>query len=167
MSPEATTSAPSQFQFVALAVNKAVYEFLGGVIAPTDKSQPNIVTLEVGASAHISVDATHAFVRLEVKVLPDQTIQPYRIEVAVGATFTSQNATHDELLKFCRMSAPSILFPYIRETVHRLTMDAPYGAVRLDPVNISMLLNTTEWSVSSTPVEATAGSTEPGPPSSR
>lgn len=68
---------------------------------------------------------------------------------------------------FCKSAAPSILFPYIREIVHRMTIDAPNGVVRLDPINISAALNSTEWQVSEVSDGETNVSTAPPPPSSQ
>lgn len=165
MSPEATPPQ-AQFQILNLVVTKAIYEFLG-VAAPQDKERPVVlnVGIEISASAQIAKDGTAAFVKLDTKVLPDQEWQPYRIEVGIGAAFSSQGGTADDLLKFCQIVVPSILFPYIRETVHRLTSDAPNGPVRLNPMYISQLLNQTDWNVIETPSLGLTDSTELPPPS--
>jgi preprotein translocase subunit SecB len=165
MSPDATT-LQVQFEFVSLFVTKAIFEFLAGE-GPQTSERPPIVSIgfEVGAEAQIANDGAGAFVKLETKIIPDQKWQPYRLEVSLGAAFRSQGSTVDELLTFCRVAAPSILFPYVREIVHRLTMDAPNGAVRLNPMNISQLLNQTEWTITQATSLTPADSTEPQQPS--
>ncbi len=163
MSPDAPPVQTTTFEFQHLVVTKAIYELLAGG-APIATERPPVVNVafEIAASAKVSKDGRAAFIGLETKILPDQQWQPYRIEVNLGAAFASNTSSFEELLTFCRVNAPSILFPYIRETVHRLTADAPHGPVRLNPINISQLLNQTDWDISET---ANADSTEPPPPS--
>ena len=157
MSPD-DSNGPKQFHFVNINVTRTLFELLDntaatGVIGPPGQSI--VVGLEIGASVQLASDARSAFVRLDTRVLPDTKFQPYKIEVTLGAIFTSQDATAEQVIEFCRVAGPTILFPYVREIVHRLTMDAPHGPVRLDPVNVSQMLNTSAWEVvrPSTPSE--------------
>lgn len=41
---------------------------------------------------------------------------------------------------FCRNSAPTILWPYVRQAASLLTSDGRYGPLRLDPISIAGLL---------------------------
>jgi preprotein translocase subunit SecB len=166
MSPDVITRQ-IQFEFVRLAITKAIFEFLGSsAYQTTEKPAVVGINIEVGASVQLSMDRTGAFVTLDIKVTPDQQWQPYRLEVTIAAAFRAQDSSPEDLLTFCRVAAPSILFPYVREIVHRLTMDAPDGPVRLNPMNISQLLNQTEWAVKTDEPDSThAVSTEPLPPS--
>jgi len=160
-SPDAPTA--KQFNFAGLSVAKALYELIG-VVVPGSKPIPPVVNvgLEVAATVELSSDPSGAFVKLDIKVIPDKEFQPYRIEVTIGGIFTSPDATTDELLQFCRVAAPSILFPYVRETVYRLTLDAPHGVVRMNPVNISQILNAGgDWNVVTPEPGAATASTEP------
>ena len=147
MSPDDVSGA-AEYRFAGLFVPKSIFEVVGTVTSNVTGPKTVAVGLEVGASAALLEDGHAAFVKIEIKIIPDQTIQPYRIEVTIAATFTTTNASQDQMLIFCQQAAPSILFPYIREIVHRMTMDAPHGVVRLDPVNISAMLNKTQWDVS-------------------
>lgn len=157
MSPE-TTAAPPTFEFVNLSVTKAIYELLAKSPQPGERPPIVNVGLEIGASAQIIKDGTGAFVKLETKITPDPLWQPYRIEVTLGAAFQAKRSTAEDLRAFCQFAAPSILFPYIRETVHRLTADAPHGPVRLNPMNISQLLNQSDWDMTEgvAPTDSTA-----------
>jgi preprotein translocase subunit SecB len=150
MSPKGPEgSGPSKFELAQFVVTKAIFELIGQP-ASTPESRPAALELkiEVGASAQLAADGKGAFVTLQTKVVPDAQWQPYRIEVTVAAAFGSPNSTTEQVLTFCRVAAPSILFPYVREIVHRLTMDAPHGMVRLQPLNIAAMLNETEWKIS-------------------
>ena len=162
MSPEPESgSGPTQFSLLNIFVTKAIYEFIGEEFKPTRPAKLN-VNIQVTASVKLFEKLNGAFIELDVKCVPDQEWQPYRLEVKIGAVFQEQGGTSEELVAFCRVAAPSILFPYIRETIHRLTMDAPAGVVRLDPMNISLLLNQTEWQVSQV---SDLAATAPQPPS--
>lgn len=147
MSPEEPSGNVSvKFELAQFAVTRSIFELIGHPARP-DEPRPATVEigLEVGASAQLMADNTGAFVTLQTKIIPDQQWQPYRLEVTVAAAFRSSDSTQEQLLTFCRVAAPSILFPYIREIVHRLTMDAPHGIVRLNPLNIAAMLDETEW----------------------
>jgi preprotein translocase subunit SecB len=72
-----------------------------------------------------------------------------------------ESGNDDEFQRFCRVSAPNILFPYAREHVSRLTSDAPNGIIRLDPVNFSGFLQPSRWMASG----GSSSPTEPSPPS--
>lgn len=82
---------------------------------------------------------------LAVTVTPDAKWQPYRLEVTVAGAFAGENVTSEQFDQFCRLAVPPILFPYVREIVHHVTMDAPYGAIKIDPINIAEMLNQTAW----------------------
>ena len=123
------------------------------------------VQLSVNASIGVSEERV-AQLRLVLGVVPDAHVQPYNIVVDVVGTFSTRNGTAYQLGEFCRLAAPGILFPYIRELIDRTTTYAPYGAVRLDPMNINQLINQTPWADVPQPVKAPTGvsSTSPARP---
>ena len=170
MSPEAESAAPPAFTLLHIIVTKAVYEFvgnemnIGGVLPP--KLQVNIEMIAgVKLFAITTTEgAGHgALVELDCKIKPNMEWQPYRLEVKIAGMFQTLNGTAQDLMVFCQKAAPSILFPYIRETAHRLTMDAPAGVIRLDPTNISALLNQKPWGE----VNLNPSATAPQQPSSQ
>jgi len=113
MSPD-EVPRQAQFELVNLFITKAIFEFLGGDGPKRAGRPPTVNTgFEVVAEAKLATDGTGAFVKLDTKIIPDQDWQPYRIEVSIGAAFRAQGNTMDELLAFCRIAVPSILFPYI------------------------------------------------------
>lgn len=170
MSPDPESKGPPTFTLLNIFVTKAAYEFLGGDDFKIGARPPRLnVNLEMIAGVKLlavqtAEGAGHgAVVELNTKIIPDMEWQPYRLEVKIMGMFQTLNGSVEELMVFCQKAAPSILFPYIRETAHRLTMDAPGGVIRLDPMNISTLLNQNPWSEAS----VTASATEPQQPSSQ
>ena len=62
-----------------------------------------------------------------------------------GTFKAEESVAEDDLTRFARTAVPIILFPYLREQVHRVTMDGTYGPVRMDPVNLASLLGPEGW----------------------
>lgn len=169
MSPETESKAPPTFSLVHIAVGKALYEFIGGDNLKIGPRPPKLeVKLEIVAGVKlfsvVTADgpAHGAVIELDSKIIPDMEWQPYRLEIKIAGAFHTLDGTAEDMMVFAKKAAPSILFPYIRETAHRLTMDAPAGVIKLDPMNISTLLNQNPWS---DPVNLSAN--EPPQPSSQ
>lgn len=77
---------------------------------------------------------------------PDPRHQPYRIEVVLSGIFVAgEGVTEAELTFFAQNAVPTILWPYVREAVYRITQDARYGPTRLDPINVSGVLAQPGW----------------------
>lgn len=164
MSPDAEApKGPAQFKLVQIFVSKALFELTGDNFNIPRPPHIN-VNVGVGASIKLFADLNGAFVELDTKFTPDQQWQPYRVEVKMGAVFQIQGGKTEDLVNFCKVGAPSIMFPYIREIAHRLTGDAPAGPMRIDPMNISGLLNQSDWNVTQL---TETDSTVPPPPSSQ
>jgi preprotein translocase subunit SecB len=171
MSPETESKAPPTFSLVNIVITKAVYELIGDQEVNIGVRPAKIdVKLELIAGVKLfnvqtadGADHQGALVELDSKIIPNLEWQPYRLEVKIAGMFQTQNGTIEDLKTFCQKAAPSILFPYIRETAHRLTMDAPAGPIRLDPMNIASLLNQKPWS----DANVNASATEPQQPSSQ
>ena len=75
----------------------------------------------------------------------------------MSGLFSAENATVEVFAQFCRNSVPPILFPYVREIVHRSTMDAQYGTIKIGPINIQDLISRSVWE---SETEADSESTE-------
>jgi preprotein translocase subunit SecB len=141
MSPEIP---PAQFRFVRYWVDKAIFKELPRE-TPKDGEQkperiPTQIVINVGAGVH--EDLKRGQLTLEAKVTPDPKWRPYEIEVAVTGQFeaASDEVTSEQLNMFFRMNVPIILFPYVREVVHRITSDGRYGQVKIDPMNLQLPL---------------------------
>ena len=166
MAEQATESQLTQFQFTGFAVNRAVFEHVKRVQPEPGEAKPSELNHNLVVGASISaIGENKAEIHLGMTVQPDPKWMPYKVEVEVIGHFSMVTGTADMFDKFCRLVAPPILFPYIREAIHRLTMDGRYGAVRLNPINMQALLNRTEWQT--VPAAASTAASEPSPPSSQ
>lgn len=153
MSPNPERKAPPSFSLLQIMVTKAVYEWIGSEELKIGARPAKLeVNVEMIAKVKLlSVETAQgpghgAIVELDCAIKPNMEWQPYRVEVNIAGAFHTIDGTVEDLMNFAQKAAPSILFPYIRETAHRLTMDAPAGVIRLDPMNIAMLLNQNPWS---------------------
>jgi preprotein translocase subunit SecB len=172
MSPEQEEpTAPPRYYLERFQISRSVFETILREPIADGETRPPLVNVGVQMNANIlsSTESMRAVVTLEAFIVPDRKWQPYRLEVTITGGFRGENMTAEQFDLFCKLSAPPILFPYIRETVHRQTMDAPFGPVKMDPLNVSQLLNNTPWSEGQATVGAdgTIASTEPPQPSER
>jgi preprotein translocase subunit SecB len=161
-------SVATQFQFTGFAVNRSTFEHLKRVPPALEESKPDEITHNFVVGAGIIGRADNkAEVRLGITVQPDPKWMPYKVEVEISGQFEMVGGGTPQLFEnFCQVIAPTILFPYIREAVHRLTMDGRYGVLRLNPLNIQALLNSAEWKTA--PIgEDAANASAPSQPSSQ
>jgi preprotein translocase subunit SecB len=167
MPPEtvATDNQEWRFAFQRLIVRRALFELVERAPLAEGESRPATIdaSLQIGASIRINPETLQSVLTLDVKVLPDLKWQPYRVEMLISGVFVGEMGTVEVLGEFSRLSAPAILFPYIREAVHRMTMDAPFGPLRLNPINIQEMLNRGPWAQE----ETISASNEPPPPSAQ
>jgi len=98
-------------------------------ITRPDESLPNM--------SEVVVDAT---------LTPDPTRQPYSLRVSLSGVFVAPEGTESaEFETFCKKAAPVILWPYVRSLVSAVTTDAPFGPIRLDPLNMTAVLAEEGW----------------------
>lgn len=149
MQPEtvATDNQEWRFAFQRLIVRRALFELVERAPIAEGEARPATIdaSLQIAANIQINPETLQSVLTLDVKVLPDLKWQPYRLELLISGIFVGEMGTVEVLAEFTRLSAPAILFPYVREAVHRMTMDAPYGQVRLNPINIQEMLNRLPW----------------------
>lgn len=167
--PPTAVPATTVFAFNAFHVMGVLFEQVPLVPLAQGEQAPTLgqdTQMGVQAVASIATDNI-GLLRLAVTIVPNPRIQPYKISVDVQGTFSMVTGTREQLAEFCRVNAPMILFPYIRQIVDRITVDAPYGAVRLNPMNITQWLNQTPWKDAPVPTAETASalsSIAPAPP---
>lgn len=145
MSPDQEPKAVAQtatFAFARLIVRKACFEQIDRVQPAPGEERPKQVpaSINIGFGVQIGQDGSEGQLTLTVNVAPDPKWHPYKIEVVVSGLFKSKDATSEVFDQFCKFTAPSILFPYVRQVVHSLTMDGVAGPIKLDPVNIERLV---------------------------
>lgn len=90
-------------------------------------------------------DHEEAIVTLKIGITGDPKWMPYFVEVDVVGVFTCTAGFPKQFDSFTKVNAPTILFPYVREMVFRLTTDGPFGAIRLDPINVASVLGQNTW----------------------
>lgn len=156
--PQASPTGEALFDFLGFAVQKLSFEHVTRVKPAAGEVAPTAVDYNLTIGAKIRGLGQRAEVTLGTTVIPDPKWRPYKIEVEVVGRFSTSNGTVEQIQLFCQRAAPPILFPYIREIVHRVSMDGRFGPVRLNPLNVQSMLNQTEWSdvppEGMTPVEA-------------
>ena len=143
-----------RFHFRRYLVHRALFDEIDTKPAAAEgETRPSRVNVElaINASVNVSNEAAGAAVFLNVHVTPDPKWQPYRVEVTVSGVFVGENTTRQQFDQFCRLNAPVILFPYIRQIVHALTAEAQYGSVIMDPVNMQEMLSGSKWRESAKP----------------
>lgn len=87
-----------------------------------------------------------AEVVLDVTIRPDPSKQPYVLRIVMSAVFVVPSSCDGDVLDaFCRQSAPSILWPYLRALASSVSADGRYGPIRLDPVNLADFLRKNQW----------------------
>jgi preprotein translocase subunit SecB len=132
---------PGVFSFLTMAVTRV--SFLELPLIPkelTDVESDAVHTnTEILLHTGLTEDNKQGRAALTVKVTPDPKKRPYAIEIDIEGVFEMKSGTSDQFTAFLTAGAPAILFPYVRELVHRVTSDGKYGLVRLNPMNLSKL----------------------------
>jgi preprotein translocase subunit SecB len=98
---------------------------------------------------------------LKLTVTGDPRTKPYRVHLEIVGEFAGkEDASRDDVSTFCREAGPTLLFPYARQIIDRMTSDGFYGAIRLDPIYLRQMLTEQVWQNEPGEVEnsATAGS---------
>lgn len=85
-------------------------------------------------------------VLLAVRVLPSKK-RAEELKVAVVGRFEGTGTVAGVTFQsFVHVSAPAILFPYVREIVSSLSSRGPFGAMYLPPTNVQMLVEELDFS---------------------
>lgn len=130
------------FSFDRLLVRKALFEQIERTPSQEGEKKPSTLeaTLDLALSVQLNATRRDGQVTLATVIHPDLKWQPYRLEVTVSGVFGTSDASPELFDEFCRRAVPTILFPYVRQIVHMLTVDAAYGVVRINPINIQQLM---------------------------
>ncbi len=116
-------------------------------IEASDRSQiqPSALDMELRYDIeHDVLDETQHDLSLSFHVT--QTLKPhgsmcYKLHITYGGVVVLDEPLTDEerLNMVLHVSAPSMLYPYIRQHVAYLTMNAGFPALQLDPINFFVL----------------------------
>lgn len=140
--------AESRPQFSILGINSrriSISERDGLTEVPAPIQPGEAVQIKMGVQVEIQTQPEDgvAAVTMHVHLEPDPARQPYIIDVSLSAQFkASRRVSDDELKRFCATNGIPIAWPYVREIVSRATADGLFGAVRLNPINLTGLIRT-------------------------
>jgi len=152
--PQEKPPADPSFRFVSFWLDRLAFETVERASVEPDEKRPHSPGCEITFGANSAIDPANKRGRITVKAVfaSDPKWQPYRIEMEITGRFAITDGTPADLDAFMRINAPTILFPYIREIVHRTTKDGQFGPVLLDPINIGALFGS-QWNRTEGPVE--------------
>lgn len=132
------------FSFAGIATRRLVLEERTDVPVVAGRPPANVrvkVKMNLGADIRIMSDRRAGEVLLRLRLEPDPTLQPVFVEVVLSALFrVSEPLEADRIRRFCAVNGIPIMWPYVREVVSRITSDAYHGQIRLDPVNLTPLI---------------------------
>jgi preprotein translocase subunit SecB len=97
--------------------------------------------MTLGANAGIDPGALQGQITMQATFQPDPKWQPYKLDLKVTGRFGVKDGTAEDLDTFIRVNAPAVLFPYMREIVHRTTKDGQFGVIRVDPINVAAMFS--------------------------
>lgn len=145
MPPEPGRSA---FRFLRFWVQGLSFETKAPEPREPGEKRPSMPGITLTFSVRTTIDPSplKADVTFSVQVEGDRKWQPYDLMLAVSGQFAgSEGVTVHELDAFAKLNAPVILFPYVREIIHRTTSDGRYGPIQLHPMNLSQYLESEKW----------------------
>lgn len=140
MSRKPQAPSDATFGFAGLIVSRLLFQELPKAELGEGESPSHALNAAVNLGYGIDESGSRAEVRFAISMDPDPREKPYHIELEVVGQFTQKTGSLDAFKAFCHLNAPTILFPYVREIVHRVTQDARYGPIRMDPINISRII---------------------------
>jgi preprotein translocase subunit SecB len=130
-----------------MGVTRVLFQEIARVPIPEGDPPPKPSNPKIELGVRITMLADRrAEVMITVVVTPDPRVKPYDIQVDLGGVFTVRGeGTQEELTDFCQKAAPTILFPYIRQTIASVTSDGRYGRVLLPLLNLQNLIDSDKW----------------------
>lgn len=116
-------------------------------LAAAEGEAPQGYPVELGVAVKVAVSEEKVGrVLMTLSVNGDQRSRPYRLHLEIVGEFAGKSgASRDEVLGFCRDAGPTLLFPYARQIIDRMTSDGFYGPIRLDPIHLRQMLTQQVW----------------------
>jgi preprotein translocase subunit SecB len=143
---EDATSGQSGVVFVRFWVSKCEMSEVAKLEPPPKEKTPNRFPIELAINAGVKVSSEGpAFSILTVAAKGDPHYRPYEVAVEVVGEFVAQQGHQADMILFCREVAPTILFPYARQIIDRMTSDGRFGALRINPINVRAVLSRSQW----------------------
>jgi preprotein translocase subunit SecB len=127
-------------------VPRAAMREVPKVEIPEGEKSPERFPLELGIAVKVLVsDEKVGRVLLKLSVKGDPRTKPYQVEVELVGEFVARDSTREAVAEFCRDAGPTLLFPYARQIIDRMTSDGFYGPIRLDPIYLRQMLVEQGW----------------------
>ena len=135
-----------EISFRKLWVTRAAFQELAK-LAAAEAEAPQGYPVELGIAVKVLVSPENVGrVLMTLSVNGDQRSRPYRLHLEIVGEFAGKSgASRDEVLGFCRDAGPTLLFPYARQIIERMTSDGFYGPIRLDPIYLRQMLTEQTW----------------------
>ena len=94
-------------------------------------------TINVEVKSGVSQDGKNGLVRLRVRTIPEN--RPYyNFDIAmVGLVTVDQAAPNMPLDRYVATAGSALLYPFMRQVVADLTLKGRFGAVWLNPINLT------------------------------
>lgn len=131
-------SAPQQFALQRIYIKDLSFEVPLGAATFTRPWKPTLQVELNTASERIGEDQYEVVlsVTLNAKLESDTA---FLIEVKQAGVFTVRGLEGENLRRVLAIMCPTILFPYVRETVDAMSLKGSFPPVMLQPVNFEAL----------------------------
>jgi len=144
MSEEATTTATeaekeqAQFSIQRIYVKDVSFESPQGVAAFQKQWKPKVSQDMNSRTNKIDDDLYEVVLRVTI-TMTDGEDTIYLAEVEQAGLFTIKGFTEQQMPQVINTTCPSILFPYLRETIDNIITKGGFPALMLPPINFDAL----------------------------
>lgn len=142
MTDEATTASTEtqqpQFSIQRIYVKDISFETPQGAAAFQKQWKPKVSQDLNTKSKKISDDLYEVVLRVTI-TMADEDSTLYLIEVEQAGLFTIKGFADQQLPQVINATCPSILFPYLRDTIDNIVTKGSFPALMLPPINFDAL----------------------------
>ena len=131
-------AAPKQFGIQKVYVKDASFEAPLGAAVFSRKWQPT-TNIDINSkNSKVSEDSFEVVLTMTVTATLDEQTA-LLIEVQQAGLFLAKGIEGESLRQTLGITAPNMLFPYIRETIDNLAVRGGFPAIGLQPINFEAL----------------------------
>ena len=137
---EAASKEPQAVQFSVqrIYLKDLSFEAPNGLIAPS-KNQPK-VNQDLNTQVNrVAEDVYEVVLNVTVSVKVDDDKSAFLVEVHQGGLFAVKGAEGPQLQHMLTTICPTILFPYVRETIDSTAVRGGFPPLALPPINFDAL----------------------------
>ena len=144
MSEETSTSAAeaeqeqAQFSIQRIYIKDVSFESPQGVAAFQKQWKPKVSQDMNSRTNKIDEDLYEVVLRVTI-TMADGEDTIYLAEVEQAGLFTIKGFTEQQMPQVINTTCPSILFPYLRETIDNIVTKGGFPALMLPPINFDAL----------------------------